>query len=84
MLLRYTKGDVVTVWERARALGRRRPYTFSPVGDVPENVARRLLVNPRFMGMFEKVFPYKCGLCGKECLSKAGLLSHERKHKGEK
>lgn len=80
MILTYVKGEEVTVWERARPGARARPYRFSPSCEIADSVAKRLLRNSRYRGWFD--VPFVCG-CGKQCKTKAALVSHKRVHKGE-
>lgn len=70
--------------------------TFTPVGDklIPDDLAQRLLTNPKYEGQFEVLGSFnpveveekpkekfKCDQCEFETTSKAALGSHKRKHK---
>lgn len=80
MIIRYLKGDTVTIWERARRLARRRPLVFSPELELPDYLALKILANPRYIGWFIKITPETCGICGKVCKSTFGLIAHKRTH----
>jgi len=82
--LEYLKGDETTVYVRRTPLGRSRPYSFKPLGEVVESVANKILRDPRFRGQFREVYipppTFICETCGFEGKNRLSLMGHQRAH----
>ncbi len=80
MQLLYLKGKQIQV----KWTGTRDSTVFSPIGEVSDEFGKRLLENPRYKGWFKEIQPtveWVCDICQSKMKSKAGLISHKRKHK---
>jgi hypothetical protein len=74
----FEPGEVKEVDERIRELALTLGEGFVDVAEEPkEKPKSELNVDIEHK---ETDFPFKCGACGKVCKSKAGLISHLRKH----
>ena len=84
MLLRYLKGDSITLHVRRVPFARNKPYAFTPFAEVPEKIAKKILRDPRYRGQFGvEVIPppvFTCEICGRESATRLGYIGHKRKH----